>query len=221
MAFYRTIIKGSIGAVEVWSTSTNWGVFGLSPDVPDQAAVDGILARLRTYTTAANVTASLKTLMSSAVTIDGWRVEKRAEDETILSVAEGLLTTAVAGTGSATKLPQDSLVFSLRTNTPGPKGRGRMYWPAVGAQVSAAFQLATPVPATTVADVKTWLNAIGNEMNQYFIGIGDARRVVLAVRSVTDHVCRDVVQLQVGSVLDTQRRRRDALPETYVSATYP
>ena len=221
MAYFRTVLKGTLGSVETWSTSTNWGVFGLSPDTPDQAAVDGILARLRTYTTSTNVGAAFKALLSSNASIDGWRVEKRAEDERILSIAEGLIGTPVLGASGASKTPQDAIVFSLRTNTPGARGRGRMYFPAVGAALNTSWQLTNPVPATLAAEVRTWLNAIGNEMNQYFIGIGDARRVVLSVRSVTDHVCRDVVQLQVGSVLDTQRRRRDALPETYSTVPYP
>lgn len=221
MAYIRTILKGSLGAVEVWSTSTNWGIFGIHPDSPDQALVDGILARLITYTTVTNVPASFKTLLSSGSSITGWRVELRGENELTLSVAEGLLGTPVTGGGSASKTPQDAVVFSLRTSTPGPRGRGRMYFPAVGASLSAAFQLTGPSPAGIAADAKTWLNAIGSQMNAYFASISSVLTVVLSVRSQTDHVCRNVNQIQVGAVLDTQRRRRDSLPETYASVSYP
>jgi hypothetical protein len=41
------------------------------------------------------------------------------------------------------------------------------------------------------------------------------------VRSVKNHHCYDVKSIQVGSILDTQRRRRSALPETYLSVAYP
>lgn len=221
MAYFRTVIKGNLGSVETFTTSTNWGIFGLSPDSPEQIAVDGIATRLRSWITAANVPSSLESLLSTQGELTTIRVEKRAEDETILSISEQLLVGVVTGTGSPTKTPQDALVLSLRTNTPGARGRGRMYWPALGATISSAFQLTVPTAAATVADWKTFLAGIGNEMNQYFIGIADARRVVLSVRSVTDHVNRDVVSLQVGNVLDTQRRRRDAIPESYSAAVYP
>lgn len=221
MAYFRTILKGSLGSVENWSTSNNWGIFGLSPDVPDQAAVDGMLLNLRAFTTTANVPTNLRTILGAQGDMATWRVEKRAEDESILSIAEGALTAIVGGTGAVTKTPQDALVLSLRTNTPGARGRGRMYWPALAASLSTQFQLTTPTPAAIAADAKTWLNAIGTQLNNYFIGIGATPRVVLSVRSVRDHQCRDVVQIQVGSVLDTQRRRRDKLPETYSNVTYP
>lgn len=221
MAYFRTIVKGSMGAVETWSCSINWGVVGLAPDVADQATVDGMLSKLQTWTVAANVPGSLRTLLSVQGSIDGWRVEKRAEDESTLSVAEGLAPAPVPGTSAHVKSPQDALVFSLRTSTPGARGRGRLYWPALGAVLSNSFQLQTPAPATAAADARTWLNAIGSQLNQYFIDQASILRVALSVRSQTDHVNRNVNSLQIGSVLDTQRRRRDSLPESYVSVPYP
>lgn len=159
--------------------------------------------------------------MSTQAQINSLRLERRAEDETTLNVSEGLFGAAIGGTGTASKTPQDALVFSLRTSTPGARGRGRMYWPALGASLNSTFQVTTPAPSAVVTDLKTWLNAIGAAMNGYWTGIGAAKSSVLSVRSVTDHVCRDVNALQIGSVLDTQRRRRDALPEAYVNAVYP
>jgi hypothetical protein len=180
-----------------------------------------MLQQLRISSPVMTLSAGLKTLLSTAGSMDSVRVEKRAEDESILSVAEGLFTTPAAGTGTATKTPQDALVFSLRTTTPGPKGRGRMYWPALGAGLTASFQLSSPPPGTIPVDMSAWLGKVGDELNDYFIASADPRRVVLSVRSVKDHVCRDVNSVQVGTVLDTQRRRRDALPETYYATEYP
>ena len=96
-----------------------------------------------------------------------------------------------------------------------------MYWPALAVTLSSTFQVTTPTPTALAGDAKTWLNAIGTQMNNVYIAAASAKRVALAVRSSTDHVCRDVTSIQVGSVLDTQRRRRDSLPESYVSVTYP
>jgi hypothetical protein len=219
--FIKTIFKGAIGSVETWSTSISWGVFGLAADTPDQGEADGLLAALRASAAVTTPPNALRTLMSTGVNLNAIRLERRAEDETVLNVAEGLLTTPTSGLGTATKTPQDSLVFSLRTTTPGPKGRGRLYWPAVGATLSASYQLSAPTAATVATDAQTWLKAIGLAMNGYWASVSSVRTAVLSVRSVTDHVCRDVNQLQIGSVLDTQRRRRDSLPETYTSVTYP
>jgi hypothetical protein len=221
MAYLKTILKGTFGASEVWSTSVSWGFFGLAPDTPDQAAVDGILARLIAFTITANVPTALRDLVSNGAAITGWRVEQRSESEVLLAVAEGNMPTPVSGSTAASKTPQDALVFSLRTTTPGPRGRGRMYWPALGATLSASFQISTPAVATTAAAIKTWLNAIGSQINAYYASISALLTVVLAVRSTTDHTCRNVVNLQVGTILDTQRRRRDALTETYTTVSYP
>jgi len=219
--YIKTIFKGSIGTVETWSTSVTWGIFGLAPDAENQAEADGLAAAIRAATGVTNLPATLRTLMSTQLQITTLRVERRAEDETTLNVSEGLFSAAIAGTGTATKTPQDSLVLSLRSSTPGARGRGRMYWPAVGASLNSTFQVSTPTPAGVAADAKTWLNAIGTAMNGYWTSASITRSAVLSVRSTTDHLCRDINTIQVGSVLDTQRRRRDALPEAYVSVSYP
>lgn len=221
MAYVRVVLKGQIGAVENWSCGFNWGIFGISPDTPDQAITDEMLAQLLAWVVTVNVPTTLRALMSTNVSITTVRVERRAEDEQILNVAEGLLASPVTGTGTPSKTPQDALVVSLRTNTPGAKGRGRFYWPAIGAALNTSFQLSSPTAPAVVGDARTFLRGIGDRLNAAYINTGSILRVVLSVRSVTDHVCRDVVQLQVGSVLDTQRRRRDILPESYAPIAYP
>lgn len=221
MAYWRLVFKGSIGAVEQWSTSVAYGIVGLAPDVPNQAAADDIAARVAANQTAALVPLTLRSLLSTGGSMDSVRVELRAEDESILTISERLLAQVLTGAGSANKTPQDSVVFSLRTSTPGARGRGRMYWPALAATLSGTWQMTAPAPATLVTDVKTWLQASNTAIDDYYISIGSAQRAALSVRSVTDHVCRDVNLIQIGSVLDTQRRRRDSLPEAYVNVAFP
>lgn len=221
MAYIRTILKGRIGTSEVWSINLNWAIFGLEPDVPDQAEVDGLLAALLAATTVTSVTAGMKQLVSAQGSITGWRVEKRAEDESTLNVSEGTLGTPIVPSPTASKTPQDAIVVSLRTSTPGPSGRGRFYWPALGAVLTADFLLQQPTPASTIAEFRTWLNAIGTAMNAYYAGASQAKTVVLIVRSVTNHSNSNVNRILVGNVLDTQRRRRDNLVETYQSVSYP
>jgi len=221
MAYWKTILKGNFGSLEKWTTSTSWGIFGLAPDAPDQAAADAILAKLLAFTVTANVPTSFKALLSPQAAIEGWRVELRGENERVLSVAEGNMASQVNGSGSATKTPQDAVVFSLRTSTPGARGRGRMYWPALGATIGSTFQLTSPTSTLLAADMRIWLNAIGTQMNAGYASISSVLTVVASVRSVTAHANHNINAIQVGSILDTQRRRRDALLETYVSSPYP
>lgn len=221
MAYFRTIVQGSLGSVERWSVGVNWGIFGISGDNPEQALVDDMLAQLIAWTTNPNVPNTLRALLSNQASIDGWRVEKRSEDEKILSVSQGILAAQVLGTGTPSKTPQDAIVVSLRTSTPGPTGRGRIYWPALGAALNASFQLSAPTAPAIAGDARTFLRGIGDRLNQALINQGSVQRVVLSVRSAKNHVSRDVNLLQVGSVLDTQRRRRDALPESYAPLAYP
>lgn len=221
MSYWRVIYKGSLGTVETWSTSVAFGIVGISPDTPDQATTDAMAAALIAIAGASLVPTDMRTGLSSQGTLDIMRVERRAEDESILNVAERLLAVPIAGSSSPTKTPQDALVISLRTSTPGARGRGRMYWPALAMALSTTFQLTTPTPASFIAAAKTSLQAINTAMDNVYIANASALRVALSVRSTTDHVCRDVTSLQAGSVLDTQRRRRDNLPESYASVAYP
>jgi hypothetical protein len=62
----------------------------------------------------------------------------------------------------------------------------------------------------------TYLHAIENAMATAFATIG----FDLAVRSKTTHTTPHVNRLQVGNVMDTQRRRRDNIVEDYLSAAF-
>ena len=221
MAWLKVIMEGTIPGGEAWSVGTSWGIFGLAPDTPDQSLTDGILAGLLTYSASNPLPTAFKQAMGIDLQFTTWRVEYRDEAERIMNVSIGVLPSPQAGIGTSSKSPQDAIVLSLRTSTPGPSGRGRLYWPAVGASLGAGFQLSTPTPGSFVAAWKTWLNAIGGVMNAYYASISSAKTVVLSVRSVKNHLNRNVNQLQVGSLMDTQRRRRASLIETYSNTSYP
>jgi len=221
VSYWRVILKGSLGSVEVWSTSIAMGIIGLSPDVADQATTDAMSAALVTATNTTNIPSALRTCLSSSGSVDAVRVERRREDETVLNVSERLLGSPMLGLTSVTKTPQDAVVLSLRTSTPGARGRGRLYWPALAATLNGSFQLTTPTTAQVAADTKVWIASIKSAMDGVYVSAASALRVAPSVRSATDHVCRDLTSIQVGSVLDTQRRRRDNLPESYSNVAYP
>lgn len=221
MGYLRIIVKGTIGTEEKWSNSLNYRITGGASDLPDNDLVTRVLARLLSDIVAGSFPNDLKNLISTAGSIVGFRVEKRGEDEVLLSMAEGNLAAPIVGLTSPTKTPQDALVVSLLTSSVGGAGRGRFYLPALGAVMSGSFQLTSPSPTLAVAAAKSWLNEIKIAADLAMSSVSDPRRFVLVVRSPTNHSDSIVNALRVGSLLDTQRRRRDALKETYVSTTFP
>lgn len=221
MAYTKVIVKGSFGGLEEWSTGANFSFFASVFGGFNQTQCESIVQRLLTNLPTATWPATLKALISNQGSITGWRVETHQEDETISAVAENSYAAPIVGVGSASKSPQDAIVISLRTAKPGARGRGRMYWPALGAGLSASFKLSGPLPAAIAADAKTLLKLIGDQLNAELAANSIVATVELAVRSQTAHDNNPVVRLQVGDVLDTQRRRRDALVEAYAVTAYP
>lgn len=138
-----------------------------------------------------------------------------------MSVGEANYPGPISGANPPSKSPQDALVFSLRTGQPGARGRGRMYWPACGASTSPDFKLSAPRNDQAVADMAKLLDLIGDQLNAELAANSLVATVELAVRSIANHTCYQVSQLRAGDVLDTQRRRRDKLSESYAVSAYP
>lgn len=213
----RPLGTQTIGS-ETWTTSPayRWVPFTTTFS---QAMLQSLANRLVASIGAATF-GSLRALLSTQGLINGWRVEQWNEDDTLQGSAEASYGAALAGTGGASKSLQDALVVSLRTDRPGARGRGRLYWPAWGATLSGNWKLSSPVPATVAGDARTLLLAIQAQILAEAAAnlISDVPQ--LAVRSRTYHESIQVTTLVVGDVLDTQRRRRDALPEQRSAVTY-
>jgi hypothetical protein len=105
---------------------------------------------------------------------------------------------------------------SLRTDTPGGSGRGRLYWPAAGASVTTSLRLSTPAKETLLTNFTTYLHSLETQFANAFPTIG----FDLAVRSKTTRTTPHVNRLQIGDVIDVQRRRRDNLQEAYASGAF-
>lgn len=221
MSYIKTIVLGGIGSTEVFSTGMAWRNFELFAASMTQEMIESLSRRLITNITSTSIPAALRNLLSTSGEIRGWRVEQHGEDEQLTNVGESFYASPITGLGSPSKTPQDSLVFSLRTSTPGARGRGRMYWPALSATLGADFKLSSPAPATAALAAATLADLVGDQINAEWAANSFAVTTELAVRSTTDHTSRKVERIQVGDVLDTQRRRRDNLPETYVVQPYP
>lgn len=215
--YLRLTLLGNATNGERWSVNPIYDPEGEIQNSWNQANGDLMAAA------AANVVppAQLLSLMSSTLTITGVRLEGRhnSTDE-LLGVSEFLHTTPIVGTGTLRLPLQAAVVISLRTDTPGGRGRGRLYWPACGATLSTAGRLSSPTETVVVGAAQTYLRGISDAMDAS-VPPDPLTSIHLAVRSRTAKTTPHVNRLQVGDVVDTQRRRRDALPENYANAVYP
>lgn len=219
--YLRLSIQGALPGGEVWSVNPAFHFNAAFSPTWDQASGDAIVTALLNAITTTTLPAALRTLLSSVGTITGYRLEGRGENEELLGVSQDLYSTPLAGLGSSTKTNQAAMVLSLRTTTPGATGRGRLYWPALGAVLTASTgRLSTPTTADIATGAVALLELI-SETIENNAGVFPWTDVLLGVRSVRDSTTRTVTRIQVGDIVDTQRRRRDTLPENYLTRPYP
>lgn len=214
MSYVRVSIKGQIGTTDVWSINPvfdpSWEVEG---DV-DQTKLDAACQAIANRT----IPTGLRATMSTAVNRNGAQLEvRRNSDDALLAISTAVSTTAVTGLATAKMPPQCAIVASLRTDTPGASGRGRLYWPCMDGLLVSTGRLDPTVQTNFLNDMKAYMAGIDTDLSTQFVGI----TFDLAVRSRKTHTSPHVVRLQAGNVVDTQRRRRDAIPESYIQVTYP
>jgi hypothetical protein len=163
------------------------------------------------------VPSGLTAINASSVSFSGCRVEARKLDGTLESLAEAVKAIPTPGSVvSNAHTYQTAIVSSLRTGTPGASGRGRLYWPATGmALVTASLRPASATVTSALSAVKTYLSGIEAAIDATLDGVS------LVVWSRSGNSTANVSSIQMGDVVDVQRRRRDTLVEGYQTLTYP
>lgn len=214
MSYVRVSILGALLNEEKWSINPTFDPSGEFPSAVDQVKLDAAGAAIA----ALNPGSALLGLLSAQGTLIGTRVEVRDDvTDQLLGITIQNRATPLPGSNPIRLPAQAAVVGSLRTSTPGGSGRGRVYWPALGATVDTSGRLSSPLPSSVLTDLKVYMLAIRSALATAFPLIG----FDLAVRSRTTHTTPHVVRLQVGNVIDTQRRRRDTLPEAYQTQSFP
>lgn len=214
MSYVRVSILGDAPGGEVWSINPVFDPTGEFPGGVDQASLDAACNLIANRL----VPSALQNKMSNALRVTGARVEVREDsNDALIGIAIDVRTTPLVGSGTPLRPAQNAMVFSLRTNTPGGSGRGRIYWPALGDAIGSDLRYSSAIVTAALADMRTYLNGIRSDLATSFPTIG----FDLAVRSRTTHTTPHVVRLQAGNVLDTQRRRRDAMVEDYQALAFP
>lgn len=214
VSYVRVGILGQTTGGEVWSINPTFDPSGEFGSSVDQTALDAAATAIAALSPGTQLLARLSTLLQ----ITGSRVEVR-DDATdgLIAIANGVRGSALSGTGTVLMPPQCATVYSLRTNTPGASGRGRFYWPCLGAGITSTGRLAGGTLATDLTSMKAYMLAIRDALATAFPTIG----FNLAVRSRLTKTTPHVVRMQVGDVIDTQRRRRDKFPEGYQTTPVP
>lgn len=223
-AVKRVTISGNCyGGAEIWSTGFYVGSVGADVSNPTQAFADAI----RTAWTA--FWGSATSYVSSNFKVDNVKVAQVGTDgKTSLSnVIYAPYGTALAGTASSPILPpQIALVASLENaGARGLAAKGRMYLPGIAATLTTTGQISTTNASTIAANMKTFLDAVNAAAptGEKVILASQGRRTKNADGSYSvvpgTAVNALVTRVRVGTVYDTQRRRRNAMVEQYQSST--
>lgn len=207
----RVSILGAMPSGEEWTINPCFRL-----DVPGSAGGYPTMNTIANAINAIAVPLPLLGLMSSSTTVTGARVEARTAAGVLEATATALRVAPVTGSGPDPHPYQTSVVVSLRTNTAGARARGRSYWPATGAGIqTATLRLDSGLHPGIPPAFVSYFSAIEAAITA---SVGS---VQLAVWSRSNAALTNVTFLLVGDVFDTQRRRRDQVPESYIQATYP
>jgi hypothetical protein len=208
----RVSIIGAMPGGEEWSVNPVYSIGG-DFGTPVSATQAQTIA---TAIAAIAVPTGILAQVASSTTFQGCRVEARSLAGVLESQAEGIKAVATPGSGGSGKPFQTSAVSSLRTARAGASGRGRLYWPVTGISLATATLRPTSADMTSLTSgVKTYLSAIQTAIDVTLDGVS------LAVWSRKLLDLFPVTSIQMGDVLDVQRRRRDQLIESYTTLAYP
>jgi hypothetical protein len=117
-------------------------------------------------------------------------------------------TVSHAGSITGNQLPfQVAVVISLLTNAATRHGRGRLYLPAPDVSMSTNGALSS----TCLTNLAAGMTALFDSLNTSVL--------TPVVRNRKAHSSLDITSARVGSVYDTQRRRRNKIAETYTAIT--
>lgn len=211
-AYYRVHIDGGYaGNAETWSVSMAVTSDGSAVSTEDlNTWADAIMGLLAGSSGGATV---VKGLISSNGRIRRVRIYRYA-DVGSPATHQGASTAAeISGSGTAQQACQVSLVVSLMTGFPGGRNRGRMYFPAVGAGITTA--------GTTGSGSQGNATNLAALLASIAEGSPESTLTLPAVVSEAASAVTAVTSIRLGNVPDTQRRRRDALVETYYVAAIP
>lgn len=208
----KVTLSGTMfGGQEIWSTG-----FFMGSETADAAPV--------TETGASDISAAWETFFKAATseisnkyTYSMCKVQMLATDgkpvpDSAVYYSPG--TTVLGGSASQALPPQIALVATMANSLPrGLATKGRMFLPGVNSIVDSTGHIGTATTTAIATNLQTFFQTILNDADT-------PGRAVLASTGnslqLRPGAIRNVTQVRVGNVYDTQRRRRNALNEAYI-----
>lgn len=193
----KLVFAGTLQGGEVFAHSL-WVDFGSQPSQSDlNTFVTNCYLTFNAQVGITGVKSSLPNTTAYA-TVTGYAYDGAHSNAVLVSPPTAITCTGTAGTG----LPnQCALVMSLLTGIPGRSFRGRTYLPACQ---SSSLAATGQVGSSTV---DTFANAWAGFINGMEAGGGGSPAVKFVVASAAKGVLTEVVNVQIDSRLDVQRRR--------------
>lgn len=209
----RVTLSGTMfGGAEEWSTGFYLGHEDRDADAITQQGATDISVAWETFfaSAGANISSTYKYEMCKVAMIeqDGHTIPDSA-------VYHSPSTPISGGSPSNPFPPQIALVATLSNSAPrGLATKGRMFLPGVNAQLGTDGHLTT-ISTGPIADaVKTFFDSVYNDADLpgnpvlASLGRGPLKQ---------GGTIRNITQIRIGNVYDTQRRRRNGLVEAYVN----
>ena len=218
-SFNRVVIKGSHPLGEVWSWSVAFahGGAGSWAGTSDPDALDDAAQALATGDRASIVPTYFYGLWGPATVVTGVRVESYDTTGKLNAASEYTPATSRPGTGANGMPPQTALAVTLNYGARyGRSGRGRFFLPLTASGLLAAdLQLTNEQTGSILTASGQWLSQTSDTLDEAF---GQDVRPGVYSRKLNQFT--ELGTLSVGSVVDTQRRRRDALSERRSTGPY-
>jgi hypothetical protein len=200
MALFRCTYSGTFNNGEQWSTghwiqtTTNEDAFDLSGDVGD-------IYKSSPFNIAG--------MLAPGDTVEKLSVYKYADPNAgAVDQAEYIIGEGPNGTLTKVIPSQLSVCVTLRTGAPGASRRGRMFLPC---RVQEVLDLEG---ALKVADGGSLISGMAAYMGS--VNIAGLRHCVVVSRKTGE--VRNIRTVEVGTIVDTQRRRRNGLVESRQSS---
>ena len=218
-------ILGASPDGEVWSVNPRFvlhGVLGGQAAVEDQGAMETICANIAALNDGYVLPTVLRQALSSSLSITGIRMEAISDEGLLAGAAEHTLATPVAGSTAPIRPLNVAWCVTLNHGAQyGRSGRGRLFWPALGSvpTLSTTVRVSASQRATFLTALTGWLEAVAGIINDDSgMATTSARQVVW---SRVKGTITQVDNLSLGDILDSQRRRRDALREQRTTIPWP
>lgn len=213
MALYRLQLGGQHYG-DIWSNTLHMKSLTPYPPEPEPPFdnIDGAMEAALDHIESVASAFYSKGIFSSATTLDFIKFNE-IDPATGKYVSDGQVyireVENVKGGSNVYTPPQLTICVTLTTNkSRGRASKGRLFLPTLTGSVTQSGQLATPARDEVATAAATYLNALNN-----WPGVDLPWDSAVHIWSSVDGSLEKVTGIEVGSVVDTQRSRRNAISE--------